>query len=212
MLRLAAACVAALALVGPAQAGVGMLVRHSFLWPASGTITRPFGYDGMGFHPGVDIGMLRSLDVRAAAAGTVAAVGYATGFEGYGNIVLVDLGPGAQTLYAHLSALRVRNGEHVTAGQLLGIAGCTGYCTGTHLHFEVRENGSPVNPLQFLPGGTPELPSLLQVRRLEVAFAARTVFAHLPRIQFADWLAPPRASRPTPSTFRLVFAAPRPFP
>lgn len=213
MLRLAAACLAALALVGSAQARSSVLAPHSFVWPASGTITRPFGYDDMGFHPGVDIGMLRSLDVRAAAAGVVTDVGYPVGFEGYGDIVLVDLGSGVQTLYAHLSEARVQVGEHVAAGQLLGIAGCTGYCTGTHLHFELRRDGNAIDPAPFLPGGIPNAPaSAAEAQRLDLARAVRALFANLPHIEFAAWLAPPAAPQRARDVFRFVAAAPRPFP
>ena len=120
-----------------------------FSWPAEGTITTPF----TAYHHGLDIGMLRSLDVRAAAPGKVVSVGYTTGFEGYGNIVLVQVTPDVVTLYAHLSAYRVRPGQTVARGELLGIAGCTGYCTGVHLHFEVRQNGVAVDPRKFLLGG-----------------------------------------------------------
>jgi murein DD-endopeptidase MepM/ murein hydrolase activator NlpD len=119
-----------------------------FSWPAEGTITTPF----TAYHRGLDIGMLRTLDVRAAAPGTVVSVGYVTGFEGYGNIVLVQVTPDVVTLYAHLSSMNVHAGQTVGKGQLLGIAGCTGYCTGTHLHFEVRQNGVAVDPRKFLGG------------------------------------------------------------
>jgi len=119
-----------------------------FAWPAEGTVTTPF----TAYHHGLDIGMLRTLDVRAAAAGEVVSVGYATGFEGYGKIVLVQVEPDVVTLYAHLASMKVHAGQAVAKGQLLGIAGCTGYCTGTHLHFEVRENGVAVDPRKFLGG------------------------------------------------------------
>jgi murein DD-endopeptidase MepM/ murein hydrolase activator NlpD len=119
-----------------------------FAWPAEGTVTTPF----TPYHHGLDIGMLRSLDVRAAAPGRVVSVGYATGFEGYGNIVLVQVTPDVVTLYAHLSSFKVHSGQTIAKGQLLGIAGCTGYCTGTHLHFEVRQNGVAVDPQHFLGG------------------------------------------------------------
>src|SRR5436305_15298786 len=130
-------------------------VRHltraqalEFAWPAEGTITTPF----TSYHRGLDIGMLRTLDVKAAAPGKVVSVGHATGFEGYGNIVLVQVPPAVVTLYAHLSSMKVHPGQAVTRGELLGIAGCTGYCTGTHLHFEVRQNGVAVDPRKFLSG------------------------------------------------------------
>lgn len=118
-------------------------------WPAQGTVTSPFGYDGGRHHPGIDIGVLRSLTVRAAQSGRVLAVGPQTGFEGYGNIVEVALGDGYLALYAHLAAWQVRAGQQIAAGQLLGTAGCTGWCTGTHLHFELRHDGQAVNPLRF---------------------------------------------------------------
>jgi murein DD-endopeptidase MepM/ murein hydrolase activator NlpD len=118
----------------------------AFLWPARGSITTPFSPGG---HPGLDIGILRSLRVTAAAEGRVLRVGERTGFEGYGKIVLVEVGGGYTTLYAHLSRAWVHPGELVTAGQALGVAGCTGYCTGTHLHFEVRLHGRAVSPTRF---------------------------------------------------------------
>ena len=158
------ACAAACAVAAPAAAkpvGATTLARahHAnaarhltraqtldFSWPAEGTITTPF----TPYHHGLDIGILRSLDVTAAAPGKVVSVGYVTGFEGYGNIVLVQVTPDVVTLYAHLAAMKVHAGETVARGELLGIAGCTGYCTGTHLHFEVRENGVAVDPRKFL--------------------------------------------------------------
>lgn len=183
-----------------------MLRSHWFVWPASGTITTPFGNTDMGWHPGVDIGMLRSLDIRAAAPGVVTATGYTTGFEGYGNIVLVDVGSGLQTLYAHLSRVGARVGEHVVPGELLGIAGCTGSCTGTHLHFEVRLNGKAVDPFQFLPGGLPAAPpDPASAVRLEAARTARTLFARVTQFHLATWLGPV-PQRPAP---RLLAGAAR---
>ena len=114
-----------------------------FLWPAQGTITTPFVVGG---HPGIDIGILRSLTIRAAAAGRVELVGEPRGYEGYGKIVLVDVGGGYATLYAHLAGFGVRAGDEVRAGEKLGLAGCTGWCTGTHLHFELRRRGRAVDP------------------------------------------------------------------
>ena len=114
-------------------------------WPALGTITTPFGPT----HSGIDIGILRSLAVRAAQPGTVIAVGQPRGYEGYGNVVEIADGHGFTSLYAHLAGWRVRVSEHVRRGQRLGTAGCTGWCTGTHLHFEMRLRGRPVNPLGF---------------------------------------------------------------
>lgn len=155
LLRLTEACVVALAFASTAYAHTDGGPQLSLQWPASGTITRPFGNDDMGFHPGVDIGVLRSLDVTAAAPGVVEAVGEPTGFEGYGTIVLVDIGYGFEALYAHLEQPLVAVGDEVATGELLGIAGCTGFCTGTHLHFELREDGTAVNPMPLLPATIP---------------------------------------------------------
>jgi murein DD-endopeptidase MepM/ murein hydrolase activator NlpD len=98
-------CAVLLALAFPAAAAshtdAGWQV--SLRWPAEGTITSPFGRDGARWHPGLDIGILRSLDVRAAADGVVTSAGFAQGYEGYGNLVVVALLYGYSTLYAHLS-------------------------------------------------------------------------------------------------------------
>jgi murein DD-endopeptidase MepM/ murein hydrolase activator NlpD len=132
-----------------ATAPVPSLSREApatFVWPAQGTITTPFVPGG---HPGIDVGMLRSLTIRAAASGRVVLVGEPRGYEGYGKIVLVDVGGGYRTLYAHLSRIGVRAGQEVEARQTLGVAGCTGFCTGTHLHFELRLRGSAVDPARI---------------------------------------------------------------
>jgi murein DD-endopeptidase MepM/ murein hydrolase activator NlpD len=121
-------------------------------WPAQGTITSPFGRDGARWHPGLDIGILQSLDVRAAAAGVVVLAGYMPGYDGYGAIVAVQHRFGYSTLYAHLSQPLVRPGQHVFAGEKIGIAGCTGWCTGTHLHFELRYLGLPIDPTLLMVG------------------------------------------------------------
>jgi murein DD-endopeptidase MepM/ murein hydrolase activator NlpD len=150
---LAAAAVFAAPAFGMTDGGPGL----ALVWPASGTITRGYGYDPTmsEFHTGIDIGSLRSLDVTAAGPGVVEATGYATGFDGYGNIVLVDMGSGIEALYAHMSVVGAHVGEVVTTGQKLGLAGCTGYCTGTHLHFELRDDGTAFDPAPLLPATIP---------------------------------------------------------
>lgn len=149
--RLAAAILLALALAAPAAARTDSPHQLTLEWPAQGTVTSPFGWDGGRPHSGLDIGILRSLDVRAAAPGRVTAVGYQTGYEGYGNVVLVDVAAPFSTLYAHLARATVRVGQAVAAGERLGIAGCTGWCTGTHLHFELRRGGVAIDPRTLLP-------------------------------------------------------------
>jgi murein DD-endopeptidase MepM/ murein hydrolase activator NlpD len=119
-------------------------------WPASGQVTDGFGPRWGRLHTGIDIGILSNLGVVAAANGKVKATGYLPGYEGYGLVVLLGHGKGRETLYAHLSRIGVREGEWLTAGEPIGHAGCTGSCTGTHLHFELREGGRPIDPSPFL--------------------------------------------------------------
>jgi len=145
-------CAAVAALLFPAAAAAHtdagwQLALH---WPAEGTVTSPFGQDGYRHHSGLDIGILQSLDVRAASAGVVTEVGYVAGYEGYGSLVTVTHRSGYSTLYAHLSRTLVRVGQQVWQGDRIGIAGCTGWCTGTHLHFELRKNGVPIDPFPYL--------------------------------------------------------------
>ena len=119
-------------------------------WPADGTMTDGYGPRWGRMHLGIDVGILRSLDVRAAAGGTVTGAGWLTGYEGYGNVVTVDVGGGYSLLYAHLSVAHVVPGQWLNDGDPIGQAGCTGSCTGTHLHFELRKNGVPIDPFTYL--------------------------------------------------------------
>jgi murein DD-endopeptidase MepM/ murein hydrolase activator NlpD len=146
-----AVLVTSLVVAPAASARTDATARLQLAWPASGTVTARFGeWRGSHRHRGIDIGMLRTLGVRAVGAGVVEQTGYVAGYAGYGNIVLLDL-PGPYTaLYAHLSSVRVRPGQRVGKGQRLGLAGRTGSCSGTHLHFEVTNRGAPVDPLRFL--------------------------------------------------------------
>lgn len=121
-------------------------------WPANGTLTSPYGWGEGRWHPGIDIGSLRSLDVHAAEAGVVTRAGTPPGYEGYGNVVEVRVSDRYSNLYAHLERTLVVAGQPVGAGQQLGVAGCTGWCTGTHLHFELRERGRPVDPTSLITG------------------------------------------------------------
>ncbi|MBV8981837.1 MAG: M23 family metallopeptidase [Acidimicrobiia bacterium] len=119
-------------------------------WPGPSTVTSPFG--GSRHHPGVDLKASTGDAVKAAGAGTVLLAGMApAGYAGYGNIVLVDHGGGIATLYAHLSRVDVAMGQTVQQGQQIGAVGMTGMATGPHLHFEVRVNGTPEDPVPFLP-------------------------------------------------------------
>jgi murein DD-endopeptidase MepM/ murein hydrolase activator NlpD len=153
VLRCAAfALLMGLVVVPSASARVGSGYSVGFLWPADGILTSPFGARAGGFHPGIDIGSLRSLTVRAAIGGRVVTVGEQPGYDGYGNVVVVSIGGGFTTLYAHLERPLATAGEELAPGQVLGIAGCTGWCTGTHVHFELRDRGSPMDPLTLFDG------------------------------------------------------------
>ena len=149
---LCAALVAALVFPAAAGARTDAGWQVSLQWPAVGAITSPFGRDGARWHPGLDIGILQSLDVRAAADGMVELAGYMPGYDGYGAIVAVRHREGYSTLYAHLLRPLVRPGQIVEAGEKIGIAGCTGWCTGTHLHFELRYRGHAIDPTFLMVG------------------------------------------------------------
>ena len=142
---------ASLAVAPAASARPDASARLQMVWPANGTVTSPFGvWRGNRRHEGIDIGLLLSLRIRAVTGGVVQSAGYENGFEGYGKIIVLDL-PGPYTaLYAHLGSVAVRDGERVREGELIGQAGCTGSCTSTHLHFEVRNRGVPSDPIPFL--------------------------------------------------------------
>ncbi len=124
--------------------------RGGFIRPVNGPIVSGFG---MRYHPilkvdrmhnGVDIAAPHGTPIKAAADGEVIFAGYR---RGYGNTIIIDHGGGIATLYAHCSALAVGEGTAVKQGQIIGYVGATGLATGPHLHFEVRRNGEPVNPL-----------------------------------------------------------------
>jgi murein DD-endopeptidase MepM/ murein hydrolase activator NlpD len=116
------------------------------IWPVNGPVVSGFGMRWGRMHTGIDIGVGYGTPIHAAASGTVIFAGW---MGGYGNFVIVDHGGGLSTAYAHQSSIAVGGGA-VSQGQVLGYVGCTGHCFGPHLHFEVRINGSPVDPLGYL--------------------------------------------------------------
>ena len=126
---------------------VSTVSSSGFVWPVSGSVTSNFGWRWGRMHEGVDISAPTGAPIVAAAAGRVI---YASWMSGYGNLVVVDHGGGLATAYAHLSAYGTSTGASVAQGQTIGYVGCTGHCFGSHLHFEVRVNGSPVDPLGYL--------------------------------------------------------------
>jgi murein DD-endopeptidase MepM/ murein hydrolase activator NlpD len=137
--------------VGPAPApgAVGKTSSFGLIWPASGPITSPFGMRWGSMHTGIDIGAGFGAPIRAAKSGVVISVSSSSG--GYGMLTVIDHGGGFSTLYGHQSRFAVSGGETVTQGQVIGYVGCSGHCTGPHLHFETRVNGTPQNPMNYLP-------------------------------------------------------------
>lgn len=128
-----------------------------FIRPISGPITSPFGwrthpiFKSRIFHSGIDIGGPNGGAIKASNDGKVIYSGW---YGGYGKVVILDHGvvngQPITTLYAHMSAINVQNGQMVKKGQTVGREGSTGYSTGPHCHFEVRVNGKPTNPLNYV--------------------------------------------------------------
>src|SRR5215216_6132255 len=125
------------------------VVRSSsgFIWPVSGPVTSPFGYRWGRMHEGIDLAVSSGTPVAAAAAGRVI---YAGWMGGYGNLVVIDHGGGIATAYGHNSSFAIGNGASVGQGQTVAYSGSTGHSTGPHVHFEVRVNGSAVDPMGYL--------------------------------------------------------------
>jgi murein DD-endopeptidase MepM/ murein hydrolase activator NlpD len=132
----------------PSAKGTGQL-----MWPVSGRVSSKFGYrmhpisHVRKMHTGLDISAGMGTPIKAADSGSVIFAGWR---GGYGKCIIISHGKGLATLYAHQSSLLVGAGRTVGKGEVIGKVGSTGYSTGPHLHFEVRLNGSPVNPLSYL--------------------------------------------------------------
>jgi murein DD-endopeptidase MepM/ murein hydrolase activator NlpD len=118
-----------------------------FIWPVSGPVVSPFGMRWGRLHAGIDIAVPSGTPIHAAAAGRVVIAGWVSG---YGNYTCIDHGGGIATCYAHQASFAVGVGASVAQGQVIGYSDCTGHCFGPHLHFEVRVNGTPVDPLGYL--------------------------------------------------------------
>jgi murein DD-endopeptidase MepM/ murein hydrolase activator NlpD len=127
-------------------------VRPS-LWPVLGRLLSPFGrrtdpFSGQGaFHTGVDLSSPVGTPIKAAADGVVV---HAEWFGAYGRLVIIEHGNGMQTYYAHMSRFDVIAGQEIRRGQVLGRTGASGRVTSPHLHYEVRQGGTPINPYIFL--------------------------------------------------------------
>ena len=132
-------------------------VASGFIRPIQGRISSPFGwrvhpiFNTRSYHSGVDIAGPNLGAIRAANSGKVIYSGW---YGGYGKVVIIEHGvingKPITTLYAHMNSIAVSNGTKVSKGQVIGYEGTTGYSTGPHCHFEVRENGQPHNPLNYI--------------------------------------------------------------
>ena len=135
------------------QRGEVAVRRSGFRWPVMGRINSPFGWRThpvtrrRDFHTGIDIKAGRNDPIRAAGSGHVVYSGW---MGGYGKVLVIEHSNGQSTLYAHCSALLAGKGASVSSGQLVAKIGTTGRSTGPHLHFEVRNGSSPVNPIKYL--------------------------------------------------------------
>ena len=118
-----------------------------FQWPVSGPVTSPFGWRWGRMHEGIDIAVPSGTPVHASAAGVVV---YAGWLGGYGNLVAIDHGGGISTAYGHNTSVAVAVGQSVSQGQVVSYSGSPGHSTGPHVHFEVRVNGSAVDPFGYL--------------------------------------------------------------
>jgi len=133
------------------------VVASGFMKPIQGRITSPFGwrvhpiFNSRTFHSGVDIGGPNYGAIKASNSGKVIYTGW---YGGYGKVVIIEHGvvngKPVSTLYAHMSSVKAANGQHVNKGDIIGYEGTTGYSTGPHCHFEVRENGKPSNPSGYV--------------------------------------------------------------
>jgi murein DD-endopeptidase MepM/ murein hydrolase activator NlpD len=145
--------------VNPVVNLFGATTSTQYEMPLEGRISSNFGtrfhpIDKVSkFHAGVDIAVPRGTSVGAAADGTVTFAGQK---GGYGNVVIVEHADGHTTFYAHCDKLLVKEGQTVTVGEEIAKSGSTGKSTGPHLHFEVRENGKPIDPLKFLSNVLPK--------------------------------------------------------
>lgn len=129
------------------------LAEGNYIRPVAGRISSPYGYRThpifrrKKFHTGVDIAGRNKSPIRASNSGKVIYSGW---YGGYGRVVIIDHGKSISTLYAHMSSISVSKGQKITKGQTVGYEGSTGYSTGPHLHFEVREGGKHTNPMKYI--------------------------------------------------------------
>ena len=118
-----------------------------FCMPFAGEITSPYGYRDKHFHKGVDIDLNKGNPVKASFDGIVR---IAKKYGAFGNVVVIRHRDGLETVYAHLSKIKVKSGDKISSGALIGLGGSSGRSSGSHLHFEIRYKGIPLNPSQFI--------------------------------------------------------------
>ncbi len=133
--------------VSPSSPVRSQASSSGYIWPAHGILTSSFGWRWGRMHEGIDIAVGNGTPVVASASGTVIVAGW---MGGYGNLVVIDHGNGVSTAYGHNTGVTVGVGQSVAQGQLIAYSGNTGHSTGPHIHFEVRINGAPVDPLGYL--------------------------------------------------------------
>jgi murein DD-endopeptidase MepM/ murein hydrolase activator NlpD len=124
--------------------------RELFAVPLNGNLGSPFGSRWGRMHEGIDIEGWAHTRVHAALGGEVTKVGWLRGYSGFGYVVKVRHRDGIVTMYAHLADSYVKEGDSVVRGQLIAKAGCTGSCSGVHLHFQVWVSGKLIDPQRFL--------------------------------------------------------------
>ncbi|HSR95391.1 MAG TPA: peptidoglycan DD-metalloendopeptidase family protein [Solirubrobacterales bacterium] len=136
----------------PLPAGPIQGSGSGLIWPVDGPVVSGFGsrFGGSEFHEGIDIAVPSGTPIRAAAAGTVIFTEPEASSGGYGNFTCIDHGGGLSTCYADQESFAVSAGQQVSQGQVIGYSDCTGHCFGPHVHFEVRIDGVPTDPMGYL--------------------------------------------------------------
>lgn len=135
-------------LLARADTSVSRGSGNRFSWPTEGELTSPFAQRWGRHHDGIDLANDIGTPVRASRSGRVSYSGWSSG---YGRVVMIEHDQGYTTVYGHLSESFVAEGQYVKTGQSIAAMGNSGYSTGPHLHFEVRKNGTPINPYNVLP-------------------------------------------------------------
>lgn len=132
----------------PASPALAADKPETYLWPVIAPISSPFGPRWGRFHGGIDLAANMGEPIKAARSGEVVLAG---AYQDYGLAIILRHADGTKTLYGHCSVLKVKAGQQVKQGDVIGLVGSTGLSTGPHLHFEVRVNDQARDPLMYLP-------------------------------------------------------------